>query len=130
MFHACFIAFNIYIFNLLTQYNKIQYNTIQYNTIQYNTIQYNTIQYNTIQYKHEYYYSGINPVELRGHTTPFLFHLETAGFALFQPRFFHFTIQSFNVGKIMGNVLFLSSMLIPLHVRHFRLHLLCNRSCT
>ena len=23
--------------------------------------------YNTIQYKHEYYYSGINPVEFRGH---------------------------------------------------------------
>ena len=23
-----------------------------------------TIQYNTIQYKHNYYYSGINPVEL------------------------------------------------------------------
>ena len=28
-------------------------------------MQYNTIQYNTIQY--EYYYSGINPVEFRGH---------------------------------------------------------------
>ena len=37
------------------------------NTIQYNTIKYNTIQYNTIKYKHEYYYSGINPVEFRGH---------------------------------------------------------------
>ena len=35
--------------------------------ILYNTIQYNTIQYNTIKYKHEYYYSGINPVEFRGH---------------------------------------------------------------
>ena len=23
--------------------------------------------YNTIQYKNEYYYSGINPVEFRGH---------------------------------------------------------------
>ena len=60
------------------QYNTIQYNTIQYNTIQYNTIQYNTIQYSTIQYKtiqnntiqckNEYYYSGINPVEFRGHS--------------------------------------------------------------
>ena len=42
--------------------------TIQYNTIQYNTIQYNTIQQNTIKYKYEYYYSGINPVEFRGHS--------------------------------------------------------------
>ena len=50
------------------QYNTIQYNTIQYNTIQYNKIQYNTIKYNTIQYKNEYYYSGINPVEFRGHS--------------------------------------------------------------
>ena len=50
-------------FQELMKYNTIQYNTIQYNTIQYNTIQYNIIQYNTIQYKHEYYYSGINPVE-------------------------------------------------------------------
>ena len=49
------------------QYNTIQYNTIQYNTIKYNTTQYNTIQYNTIQYKYEYYHSGINPVEFRGH---------------------------------------------------------------
>ena len=29
-------------------------------------MKYNTIQYNTIQYKHEYYYSGVNPVEFRG----------------------------------------------------------------
>ena len=36
--------------------------------IQYNTIQYNTIQDNTIQYKHDYYYSGINPVEFRSHS--------------------------------------------------------------
>ena len=44
--------------------NEFQHNFL---TIQYNTIQYNTIQYNTIQYKHEHYYSGINPVELRSH---------------------------------------------------------------
>ena len=25
------------------------------------------VSYNTIQYKNEYYYSGINPVEFRGH---------------------------------------------------------------
>ena len=29
-----------------------------------------SIQYNTIQYKHEYYYSGVNPVEFRGHSKP------------------------------------------------------------
>ena len=29
----------------------------------------NSIQYNTIQYKHEYYYSGINLVEFRGHNS-------------------------------------------------------------
>ena len=34
-------------------------------TIQNNTIQYSTMKENTIQYKYEYYYSGINPVDLR-----------------------------------------------------------------
>ena len=43
----------------------IQNNTIQYSTIRENTIQYSTIKENTIQYKYEYYYSGINPVDLR-----------------------------------------------------------------
>ena len=60
------IQYNTIQYNTI-QYNTIQYNTIQYNTIQYNTIQYNTIQYSTIQYKYKYYYSGINPVEFRGH---------------------------------------------------------------
>ena len=60
------IQYNAIQYNTI-QYNTIQYNTIQCNTIKYNTIQYNTIQYNTIQYKHEHYYSGINPVEFRGH---------------------------------------------------------------
>ena len=64
------IQYNTIQYNTI-QYNTIQYNTIQYNTIQYNTIQYNTIQYNTIQVKHEYNYSGVNPVEFRGHIPSF-----------------------------------------------------------
>ena len=28
--------------------------------------------YNTIQYKNEYYYSGINPVEFRGHSKTYI----------------------------------------------------------
>ena len=52
------------------EYNTIQY-TIHY-TIQY-TIHY-TIQYTTqyITIKNEYYYSGINPVEFRGHSKRFI----------------------------------------------------------
>ena len=45
------------------------------------TIQYKTKQYNTILYKHEYYYSGINPVEFRGHIFVIVFYCLVLSFS-------------------------------------------------
>ena len=43
-------------------------NLVEANQIQSASIQTLVSAAYTIQYKHEYYYSGINPVEFRGHS--------------------------------------------------------------
>ena len=45
--------------------SKLTQTTPLYSVIDEHKTTLNTIQYNTIQYKHDYYYSGINPVEFR-----------------------------------------------------------------